>query len=80
MHPEASEYVIVTVPDDIPFTMPLAEPTVATALLLLLHVPPASVLERVAVGPSQTVLAPVIAAGVPVTVTVCIAGQPAPTV
>jgi len=39
--------VIVAVPALMPDTMPVAAPTVATDVLLLLHVPEATVLARV---------------------------------
>ena len=37
--PQPVLYVIFTVPLDTPVTMPVAEPTVARAVLLLVHVP-----------------------------------------
>jgi hypothetical protein len=43
--------------------MPVEEPIVATAVLLLIHVPPDEVLARVADAPSQVLSVPVIAAG-----------------
>src|SRR4051812_38608543 len=47
------ENVIVAVPDDKPYTMPLVMPTDATEVLLLLHVPPDEVSLKVAVEPEQ---------------------------
>ena len=58
-----------------PVTTPLALPTVATAGVVLLHIPPASV--RVAVPPTQ-MLVPVdglMAAGLGLTVTVPVTKQ-----
>jgi hypothetical protein len=40
VQPEPREYCIVAKPADIPHTIPLVEFTVATAVLLLVHVPP----------------------------------------
>ena len=51
---------MVEVPADTPVTMPLAEPIVATAGVLLLQVPPVVVLERVVVAPMHVVSVPVI--------------------
>ena len=45
-----------------PVTIPEAEPTLATVLLLLLHIPPATLLARVMVWPIHTLDAPVMAA------------------
>ena len=50
---------MVDVPADTPVTMPLAEPIVATAGVLLLHVPPVVMLERVVVAPIHVVSVPV---------------------
>jgi hypothetical protein len=41
-------------------TIPVEEPTVATATLLLLHVPPVVALASVIVDPMQTFVGPVI--------------------
>jgi hypothetical protein len=51
---------MVDVPADIPVTTPLAEPIVATAGVLLLHVPPVVLLANVVVAPIQVVSVPVI--------------------
>ena len=61
--PEERVYVIVSIPGDIPITMPDAEPTVAIAGLLLLHVPPPGELLKVMVLPTHTEVGPVIAEG-----------------
>jgi len=64
-----SEYVITVVPALTPNTIPDDEPTVATAGVPLLHVPPAIDSLSEVVAPSQTVGVPVIAAGVVTTET-----------
>ena len=53
--------MIVTEPTDIPVTIPEAS-TVAIAVLLLLHTPPAVAFDKVIVEPAQTLLFPVIEA------------------
>lgn len=50
-------------PEVIPVTTPLVSPIVATNVLLLLHVPPEVVSNKVIVDPAQTVDGPEIAAG-----------------
>jgi hypothetical protein len=57
------------VPAVTPVTTPFAEPTVAIAMSLLLHVPDAVASVNVMVEPWHTVVAPVIAAGTGLTVT-----------
>ena len=52
-----------------PDTMPLAEPTVATEVLVLLHVPPVELLLSVVAAPVQTNGVPEIAAGDGLTLT-----------
>lgn len=52
-------YVITAVPAVRPVTTPVPEPTVATAVLLLLHVPPMLALLSVVVLPIQAVAVPV---------------------
>ena len=52
----------MAVPDDMPVTMPVEEPTVATDPLLLLHAPPEVVSFKLSGAPAQTGLEPVIAA------------------
>jgi hypothetical protein len=70
-------YVIVTIPEPAPVTMPVEDPTVATDVALLLHVPPNVASVKVVVALVQTVDAPPIVAGRAFTVTVLIAMQPA---
>jgi hypothetical protein len=60
---------MVAVPCDTPVTDPDNVPTVAIAVLLLLHVPPLGVLERLVLALSQTTNVPVIAVGTTFTVT-----------
>ena len=68
-------YEIVTAPALTPVTMP-AEPTVATVVALLAHVPPGIASDRVEVAPTHKLLAPVMGA-VGLTETLCVAtGQP----
>ena len=64
------------VPADTPETTP-AEETVATALLLLVHVPPNGVADNAEVAPEHNDSEPVIDAGAPVTVTTALVVQPA---
>jgi hypothetical protein len=54
---------IVVVPALIPATEPVVLPTVPTAVLLLLHVPPLVAQASVVEEPTTTLEAPVIAAG-----------------
>jgi len=54
---------MVQVPAETPVTTPDAS-TVAFAVLLLLHVPPATLLAKVVVLPEHTLAVPVIEAGV----------------
>jgi len=54
--------VIRTVPSDTPVTTPEAMPTVAISVLPLCHVPPGVGLLSVIVYPTQTDVAPVVAA------------------
>lgn len=70
-HPDPVIYVIDAVPADTPVTMPDETPTVATAVLLLNHVPPLVAEDNVAVLPVQILTAAdgVIAAGLATTVT-----------
>jgi len=63
--------VIVDVPEVIPFTVP--ELTVATAVLELVQIPPGVALDRLVELVGQTVNAPVIAAGIGLTVIVVVA-------
>lgn len=66
--------VMETVPAEIPVISPVEEPMVATVASLLLHDPPASV--RVAEEPTHTLVAPDIADGSGLTVSVAVAEQP----
>jgi len=73
--------VISTTPGLIPVTTPVAEPTVATALLELVQVPPAGVAVKVVVLPVQmdapgTPVAPTVITGVGFTVTSIVTKQP----
>lgn len=76
--PQVLSYVIVVEPTATPNTTPVVGFTVATATSLLVHVPPAAVLLRVVVDPVQTVVVPVIAAGLALTVMPCTAALPQP--
>jgi len=68
------------VPAAIPLTRPVFEPTVASNVLLLVHVPPPELFVSVVVAPTHTVLAPPIVAGEVFTVTLVTAKQPEGTV
>jgi hypothetical protein len=59
-----------------PLTMPLLLPTVATAVLLLLQLPPVELLPSAVFCPSQIDREPVIADGRAYTVTTIVAKQP----
>ena len=67
-------YLIVSLPEAMPFTTPVAD-TVAIAVLLELHTPPVVASAKVVVLPGHTVSVPVIAATVvgADTATVCVA-------
>jgi hypothetical protein len=71
---------MVEVPDDTPYTIPELVPTVATLVVLLLHMPPPVVLLSVVLLPTHTVDEPVIAAGSGLTVTTSVAKHPVDTV
>ena len=62
-------------PTETPETIPEA-PTVASSVLLLVHVPPVVVLPSAVFSPMQTVAVPVIAAGKGLTVTAIVLKQP----
>jgi len=64
------------VPARTPVTMPVLVPIVATALLLLLQLPPVVALLSVVVRPSQTLIVPVIEASGGSTVNVNVVIQP----
>ena len=72
LHPLGSMYVIIKVPADSMFIMPDALFMVATAALLLLHVPPVVELS-VAVVPVHMAEGAIIAAGSMFTVTTAVA-------
>ena len=74
-HPADVVYVIFTVPADAPVTSPVALLTVATEVLLLLHVPPVVASVNVVVEPTHTADAPLIAAGSGLTVIVVVVKQ-----
>ena len=57
------------VPNAIPETIPVNEPTIATEVLELLHTPPEVAQYNVDVLPGAIVVMPVIAAGAALTVT-----------
>jgi hypothetical protein len=78
--PQPSEYVIVAVPSVPDVTNPDTVPTLATAALLLLHVPlgdPLS-LSVVVIPPEHNGIFPTIATGVALTVKVTVAAVPQP--
>ena len=66
--PQPVEYEIVAVPPATPYTAPVAALTVATEVLLLVHVPPVAVLDSVVTLPGQTDAVPEIVPGVALTV------------
>ena len=68
------------VPAAIPVTLPERDPTVPSAVLLLLHVPPGVPSLNVVERPVQTAVTPDIGAGVGLTVTGAITKQPVGTV
>ncbi len=71
-------YVIVTDPVPIPVTTPEPEPMDAMDGVLLVHVPPVVVFERVVVVPVVNVVAPVMAAGDALMVMVAVLKHPVP--
>ncbi len=75
LHP-SFVYDIVTTPADTPFTSPPVAVTVAIALLLLLHMPPAVRLASVMVVPAQSDDGPMMAEGEAFTVSVFDVRQP----
>ena len=62
VHPVPSEYVIVTVPEDKPVTIPLSKLMIAIVELLLLHVPPVVASLNTLVVPAHRPVDPVIGA------------------
>lgn len=74
--PPPSEYVTVVVPEMFAESMPLSDPIPATLVLLLVQVPPATVLVRVNVLPGHSAPPPLMAPGAGLTVTVFVTEQP----
>lgn len=71
--------VMVAVPPDTPDTTPDVDPTAAIAVLLLLQVPPLASL-NVVVALAHTVVVPVTADGIALTVTIIVSVHPVPSV
>ena len=63
---------MVSTPPAAPVTMPVVEPTVATPMLVLLHVPPVVASANVVEPPTHIVAVPDMAAGAPFTVTIAV--------
>jgi hypothetical protein len=76
VQPADDVYIIFAVPDETPVTRP-EELTVATEVLLLLHVPPVVTSLKCVVRPMQTVAVPVMDDGTLLTVTDTVAEHPA---
>lgn len=76
VHPVANPQIIVTVPAEVPYTTPVADPIVAIAGALLLHVTPDVASLSVVFCPIHKDVAPVIGAGIAFTVTILVAMQP----
>ena len=68
--------MILAVPVPSPVTIPVADPMLAIAALLVLHVPPLGAADRVVVLPVQALSVPPILPGVAETVTCLTAAQP----
>ena len=68
---------MIVVPTATPVTVPLSEPTVAAAELLLIHTPPPTASLSVVVSFAHTADAPIIPVGERLTVTAVVALQPA---
>ena len=66
---------MIQVPAETPVTIPVEEPTVAIAVLLLLQCPPAVESISVVVAPAQTLALPTMPVSA-VTVTICDVWQP----
>ena len=77
IQPVGKVYVIIALPVDDAVTTPVAEPTGAIPLLLLLHVPPVVASLRLMTRPAQPLARPVIFAGSGLTVNSSVAVQPA---
>ena len=76
IQPEADVYVIRGLPLATPVTTPVADATVASVILLLLHVPPDGVEFNVVVAATHSTAVPVIAVGIALTLTACVIKQP----
>ncbi len=77
LHPDPMVYMIIAVPAPTPVAIPVAEPIVATEVLLLLHVPPPDAgSENVVFEPAQIVVAPDMADTSVLTVTVAVTLHP----
>ncbi len=76
LQPVAKVYEIVVVPFNTPFTVPVEEPTVATVVALLAHVPPVVVFESVVEKPTQTLATPDMVSGRAFTVATFIVVHP----
>jgi hypothetical protein len=70
--PVLMRYVILVVPAVKPYTMPVVDPTVATVVAELLHVPPAVPSLKVMVEPAHIEEAPLMAVGDGITVSVAV--------
>jgi hypothetical protein len=75
--PAGVVYVITLLPGPIAVTRPDPDPMVATAVLLLVHVPPLVALVSVVVDPEHSEVSPPIANS-GLTVTVCVTRHPVP--
>ena len=69
---------MAALPEATPFTIPVDGSTVATEVVLLVHVPPETVLLSVVAEPIQTEAVPVIVDGSAFTVTTVVVLQPVP--
>jgi hypothetical protein len=69
---------MVVVPPNTPVTIPVPVPTVATVVVLLVHLPPVVPSLRVLVCPAHMLVIPVIGNGLAFTVITELVIQPAP--
>ncbi len=69
--------MIVVVPVDIPVTIPVEEPTVPTAPVLLVHEPPGVLFDKEIEEPTHTLVGPTMGPAADITVIVIVAAQPA---
>ena len=69
-------YEIVADPAVTPYTAPVDRPTVPIAVLLLVHAPPLKPSLKLLVNPAHIWVEPLIAPGVALIVTACVAVQP----